>query len=56
MQTLLFNYEVGMLATFVFSSTAILAISARDIDLFGAFCLRILTAIGGGILRVCFGG
>ena len=51
MQTLLFNYEVGMLATFVFSSTAILAITDRDIDLFGAFCLGVLTAIGGGTMR-----
>lgn len=51
MQTLLFTYEVGMLATFVFSSTAILAINDHDIDLFGAFCLGILTAIGGGTVR-----
>jgi len=51
MHALLFTYEVGMLATFVFSSTAILAISDRDIDLFGAFCLGILTAVGGGTMR-----
>ncbi len=51
MHTLIFNYSIGTLATFAFAATAVLAISDRDIDVFGAFCLGILTAVGGGTVR-----
>ena len=51
MHTLIFNYSIGTIATFAFAATAVLAVSDRDIDIFGAFCLGILTSIGGGTVR-----
>jgi uncharacterized membrane protein YeiH len=46
-----FTYSIEILATIAFSATAVLAVSDRDIDLFGAFCLGVVTAIGGGTIR-----
>jgi uncharacterized membrane protein YeiH len=51
MHILIFNYSIGSLATFAFAATAVLAVSDRDIDIFGAFCLGVITAIGGGTIR-----
>ncbi len=51
MHPLIFNYSIGTLATFAFAATAVLALSDRDIDVFGAFCLGVITAVGGGTVR-----
>ncbi|MDF1646207.1 MAG: TRIC cation channel family protein [Legionellaceae bacterium] len=51
MHSLLFTYSLGSVATFAFAATAVLAVSDRNLDVFGAFCLGIITAIGGGTVR-----
>ena len=45
------HYLVSMSATAAFAITAVLAVSPRGIDLFGAIVLGIITAIGGGTIR-----
>jgi uncharacterized membrane protein YeiH len=47
----IWHYLVSMSATAAFAITAVLAVSPRGIDLFGAIVLGIITAIGGGTLR-----
>ncbi len=51
MHQVLFDYSLGSFATFAFAATAVLALSDRDIDIFAAFCLGVITAIGGGTVR-----
>lgn len=45
------QYLLGMAGTVAFAVTAVLAVSPRGIDLFGASVLGLITAIGGGTLR-----
>ncbi len=45
------SYWVGMAATVAFAVTAVLAVSPKGIDFFGASVLGIITAIGGGTVR-----
>ena len=45
------SYWVGMAGTVAFSVTAVLALAPRNIDLFGAMVLGMITAIGGGTIR-----
>ena len=47
----IWHYLVSMSATAAFAITAVLAVTPRGIDLFGAAVLGIITAIGGGTLR-----
>jgi len=51
MDILTFSYWAEITATIAFSATAVLAVSERDIDFFGAFFLGIVTAVGGGTVR-----
>lgn len=51
MELELFAYWIGIAATVAFSATAVLAISDRGVDLFGAITLGFTTAVGGGIIR-----
>lgn len=51
MYNLVFTHSTGVFATFAFAATAVLALSDRDVDIFGAFCLGVITAIGGGTVR-----
>lgn len=46
-----FSYFIAMAGTVAFAVTAVLAVSKRGIDLFGACVLGITTAIGGGTIR-----
>ena len=46
------NEMLAMAATVAFAVTAVIAIRGdRDIDLFGAIVLGLITAIGGGTIR-----
>ena len=45
------EYYLGMIGMIAFSVTAVLAVSDKGIDLFGAVVLGLITAIGGGTLR-----
>jgi len=45
------SYWVGLAATAAFAVSAVLAVSPRGIDFFGASVLGIITAIGGGTVR-----
>jgi len=45
------SYLIGMAGTVAFAVTAVLAVTPRGIDLFGATVLGIITAIGGGTVR-----
>ena len=45
------NYWLGMAGTVAFAVTAVLAVTHRGIDLFGACVMGIITAIGGGTVR-----
>ena len=49
METL--SYWIGMAGTVAFAVTAVLALAPKNIDLFGAVVLGIITAIGGGTVR-----
>ena len=49
METL--SYWIGMAGTVAFSVTAVLALAPKNIDLFGAVVLGMITAIGGGTIR-----
>ena len=51
MDVAVINYWLSMLATVAFAASAVLAVSNSNIDLFGAFVLGIVTAIGGGTIR-----
>jgi len=45
------NYLLGMAGTVAFSVTAVLAVTPRGVDLFGACVLGMITSIGGGTIR-----
>ena len=45
------NYLLGMVGTVAFAVTAVLAVTPRDVDLFGACVLGVVTAVGGGTVR-----
>jgi uncharacterized membrane protein YeiH len=45
------SYWMGMAGTVAFSVTAVLALAPKNIDLFGAVVLGMITAIGGGTIR-----
>ena len=45
------SYFIAMAGTVAFAVTAVLAVTARGIDLFGATVLGIITAVGGGTVR-----
>jgi uncharacterized membrane protein YeiH len=45
------NYLLGMAGTVAFAVTAVLAVTPRGIDLFGAYVMGLITAIGGGTIR-----
>ncbi|WFB34535.1 trimeric intracellular cation channel family protein [Kiritimatiellota bacterium B12222] len=46
-----FSYWIGMAGITAFAVTAVLALATRQIDLFSAVVLGIITAVGGGTLR-----
>jgi len=45
------QYLLGMAGTVAFAVTAVLAVTPRGVDLFGACVLGLITAIGGGTIR-----
>jgi len=45
------QYFLGMAGTAAFAITAVLAVTPRGIDLFGACVMGLITAIGGGTIR-----
>jgi len=45
------QYLLGMAGTVAFAVTAVLAVTPRGIDLFGACVMGLITAIGGGTIR-----
>ena len=45
------EYWIAMAGTVAFSATAVLAVTARRIDVFGACVMGVITAIGGGTVR-----
>ncbi len=45
------NYWIGMVGIFAFAATAVLAVSEKSVDFFGATILGIITAVGGGTIR-----
>jgi len=47
----IWHYWASMAATAAFAITAVLAVTPRGIDLFGATVLGVITAIGGGTIR-----
>lgn len=51
MELELFSYWIGIAATVAFSITAVLAVSGRGVDLFGAITLGFITAVDGGTIR-----
>ena len=51
MEDMPLNYLPGMAGTVAFAVTAVLAVSSKGIDIFGATVLGVITAIGGGTLR-----
>jgi len=46
-----FSYMLGMAGTVAFAVTAVLAVTPKGIDLFGAAVMGLITAIGGGTIR-----
>jgi uncharacterized membrane protein YeiH len=46
-----FSYMLGMAGTVAFSVTAVLAVTPKGIDLFGACVMGLITSIGGGTIR-----
>ena len=51
MDVVVINYWLAMVATAAFAASAVVAVSDSKVDLFGAFVLGIVTALGGGTLR-----
>jgi len=51
MDTTNLQYLLGMAGTVAFAVTAVLAVTPRGIDLFGACVMGVITAIGGGTIR-----
>jgi len=51
MNTADFLYLLGMAGTVAFSVTAVLAVTPKGIDLFGACVMGVITAVGGGTIR-----
>jgi len=51
MTALEFQYLLGMAGTVAFSVTAVLAVTPKGIDLFGACVMGLITSIGGGTIR-----
>lgn len=45
------SFVIGMAGTVAFAVTAVLAVAAKDIDIFGAVVMGVITAIGGGTIR-----
>jgi uncharacterized membrane protein YeiH len=45
------TYAMGLAATVAFAVTAVLAVSPKGIDVFGATVLGLITAVGGGTVR-----
>lgn len=45
------EYALGMVGTVAFAVTAVLAVTPRGIDLFGACVMGMITSIGGGTIR-----
>lgn len=45
------SYLLGMAGTVAFAVTAVLAVTPRGIDLFGACVMGVITSIGGGTIR-----
>lgn len=45
------SYLLGMAGTVAFAVTAVLAVTPRGIDVFGACVMGVITAIGGGTIR-----
>ena len=45
------QYLLGMAGTVAFAVTAVLAVTPRGVDLFGACVMGLITAIGGGTIR-----
>jgi len=45
------NYWISMAGTVAFAITAVLAVTPKGVDIFGAAVLGIITAIGGGTVR-----
>jgi len=45
------QYLLGMAGTVAFAVTAVLAVTNRGVDLFGACVMGLITAIGGGTIR-----
>lgn len=46
-----YYYALGMAGTVAFAVTAVLAVIPKDIDLFGACVMGIVTSVGGGTIR-----
>lgn len=46
-----FYYTLNMIGTIAFSTTAVLAVIPKGIDVFGASIMGIITAVGGGTMR-----
>jgi len=51
MNTTELQYLLGMASTVAFAVTAVLAVTPRGVDLFGACVMGLITAIGGGTIR-----
>jgi len=51
MNTMELQYLLGMAGTVAFAVTAVLAVTPRGVDLFGACVMGLITAIGGGTIR-----
>ncbi len=45
------GYWIGMAGTVAFAVTAVLAVAPKQVDLFGAVVLGLITAVGGGTVR-----
>lgn len=45
------QYFLGMAGTVAFAATAVAAVAPKQVDLFGAVVMGIITAIGGGTIR-----
>ncbi len=45
------SYWIGMAGTVAFAVTAVIAVTPKGIDLFGASVMAIVTAVGGGTIR-----
>jgi uncharacterized membrane protein YeiH len=46
-----FSYLLGLAGTVAFSVTAVLAVTPKGIDIFGACVMGLITSIGGGTMR-----